>query len=53
MPIFEVQGPDGKTYEVDAPDMQRAASAFAPMSEREQLREEGRQRVKQAQTAEP
>lgn len=53
MPIFEVQGPDGKTYEVDAPDMKSAASAFAPMSERDQLREEGRQRVKQAQTAEP
>jgi hypothetical protein len=28
MPIFEVQGPDGKTYEVDAPDMQSAAGAF-------------------------
>jgi hypothetical protein len=30
MPVFEVQGPDGKTYEVDAPDMQSAAGAFAP-----------------------
>ena len=30
MPVFEVQGPDGKTYEVDAPDLQSAAGAFAP-----------------------
>lgn len=30
MPIFEVQGPDGKTYEADAPDMASAASAFGP-----------------------
>lgn len=29
MPIFEVQGPDGKTYEADAPDAATAASAFA------------------------
>lgn len=26
--IFEVQGPDGKTYEVDAPDQNTALSAF-------------------------
>lgn len=25
--IFEVQGPNGKTYEVEAPDMQTAVSA--------------------------
>ena len=31
MPVFEVQGPDGKTYEVDAPDLQSAAGAFAPV----------------------
>jgi hypothetical protein len=30
MPIFELQGPDGKTYEVDAPDMEAATKAFAP-----------------------
>jgi hypothetical protein len=30
MPIFEVQGPDGKTYEADAPNMAAAAAAFAP-----------------------
>ena len=30
MPIFELQGPDGKTYEVDAPDMETATKAFAP-----------------------
>ncbi len=29
MPIFEVQGPDGSIYEVDAPDMERAAGAFS------------------------
>lgn len=28
MALFELQGPDGKTYEVDAPDMHTAASAF-------------------------
>lgn len=33
MPIFEVQGPDGKTYEVDAPDMNSAAEAIAPQQE--------------------
>lgn len=30
MAIFEIQGPDGKIYEVDAPTMEAAASAFAP-----------------------
>lgn len=28
MPVFEIQGPDGKTYEVDAPDQNAALSAF-------------------------
>ena len=28
MPLFEVKGPDGKTYEVDAPDAQTAAGAI-------------------------
>lgn len=28
MAVFEIQGPDGKIYEVDAPDMQSAVSAF-------------------------
>lgn len=28
MAIYEIQGPDGKTYEVDAPDQQSALSAF-------------------------
>lgn len=28
MPIFEIQGPDGQTYEVDAPDENSAVSAF-------------------------
>jgi len=32
MPIFELQGPDGKTYEVEAPDMRAAASAFGSMA---------------------
>jgi hypothetical protein len=30
MPVFEIQGPDGKTYEADAPDAATAAKAFAP-----------------------
>ena len=30
MAIFEIQGPDGKTYEVDAPDVETATKAFAP-----------------------
>lgn len=29
MPIFELQTPDGKTYEVDAPDMASAATALS------------------------
>jgi hypothetical protein len=33
MAIFEVQGPDGKTYEVDAPTAQQAAGAFSPASQ--------------------
>ena len=28
MAIFEVQGPDGKTYEVEAPSMEAAAEAI-------------------------
>jgi hypothetical protein len=28
MPTFEIQGPDGKTYEIDAPDQNSALSAF-------------------------
>ena len=28
MPVFEIQGPDGRTYEVDAPDQSAALSAF-------------------------
>ena len=28
MAVFEVQGPDGKVYEVEAPDANTAASAF-------------------------
>jgi len=32
MPVFEMQGPDGKTYEVEAPDMGAAASAFGQMA---------------------
>lgn len=31
MGVFEIQGPDGKVYEVEAPDMQTAAGAFAKM----------------------
>lgn len=32
MPTFELQGPDGAIYEVEASDMQSAASAFQSMS---------------------
>lgn len=32
MPIFEVQGPDGSTYEIDAPDEGTALSAFQSYS---------------------
>jgi hypothetical protein len=32
MPIFEIQGPDGKIYEADAPDAQTAARAFSQMA---------------------
>lgn len=32
MPVFEVEGPDGKTYEVDAPTVEAASSAFKKYS---------------------
>lgn len=31
MGIFEIKGPDGQTYQVEAPDMQSAVSAFQSM----------------------
>ena len=51
MPIFEVQGPDGNTYEVDAPDVQTAAGAF--QSERQQLQAQGAASVQKSMSAEP
>lgn len=33
MAIFEIQGPDGKTYEVEADSIEQAAQAFAPQGE--------------------
>lgn len=33
MPVFEVQGLDGKTYEVDAPSVEEAGAAIANMAE--------------------
>ena len=55
MPVFEVQGPDGKTYEVDAPDLQSAAGAFAPASaptdEKTALFAQGKQRAQQRMAA--
>lgn len=33
MAVFELQGPDGKVYEVDAPDAQTAVSAFQRMGQ--------------------
>jgi len=35
MGVFEIQAPDGKIYEVDAPDMQTAAAAFKPRAKAE------------------
>lgn len=32
MATFEIQGPDGKTYEVDAPDMQAAVAALSQIA---------------------
>jgi hypothetical protein len=32
MAIFEIEGPDGKTYEVEAPDMNAAVAAISSMS---------------------
>jgi hypothetical protein len=32
MAVFELSGPDGKTYEVDAPDMSAAVQAFKKMA---------------------
>lgn len=32
MGVYEIQGPDGKVYEVEAPDMQTAAGAFSSMA---------------------
>jgi hypothetical protein len=37
MPIFEIQGPDGKTYEADAPDAQTAVKAFASLGRKAEL----------------
>jgi len=51
MPIFEVQGPDGKTYEVDAPNLAAAAGVFStPASTPE--RRAGRETVKKSMTDE-
>ena len=33
MAIFEIQGPDGRTYEVEADSIEQAAQAFAPQGE--------------------
>jgi len=33
MPVFEIQGPDGKTYEIDAPDENAAVGALGQMVE--------------------
>jgi hypothetical protein len=52
MPVFEVQGPDGKTYEVDAPDMQSAAGAFAPTDDKSAAVSKGKQAA-QARMAAP
>lgn len=32
MPLFELQGPDGATYEIEAPDQNAAVAAFQKMS---------------------
>lgn len=41
MPIFELQGPDGATYEVDAPDEGAALNAFKGMSGQSAQQEQG------------
>jgi hypothetical protein len=41
MATFELQGGDGKTYEVEAPDMQSALSAFGQMANAPQLEVSG------------
>jgi len=33
MPLFEIQGPDGKTYEIDAPDENSALGAIGQMEQ--------------------
>ena len=33
MATFEIQGPDGKTYQVEAPDMQSAAAALGSFAQ--------------------
>ncbi|WP_414470737.1 hypothetical protein [Microvirga sp. M2] len=39
MPVFELQGPDGSTYEVDAPDEDAAVAAFGAMGRDPRKRE--------------
>lgn len=41
MTIYEIQGPDGKTYEVDAPDMQSAVAAFRSFTAPHQTTQQG------------
>jgi hypothetical protein len=35
MGVFEIEAPDGKVYEVEAPDMQAAAQAFKPVQKQQ------------------
>ncbi|WP_434286307.1 hypothetical protein [Celeribacter sp. SCSIO 80788] len=41
MAVYEIQGPDGKVYEVDAPDMQTAVSAMGQFTGGTQQSEKG------------
>jgi len=39
MPVFEIQGPDGKTYELDAPDQNAAMAALGNIGAKQQVSE--------------
>lgn len=41
MPVFEIQGPDGKTYEIDAPDENAAVGALGQMVKQPGVRPAG------------
>jgi hypothetical protein len=48
MPLFELQTPDGKTYEVEAPDMQSAVEAIGQMAPQQAPEADPQQFARQA-----